>query len=318
MKLQRRLTAFAFTFCLSLNLASDALAADRVTTANGVVEATALAVAGVRSFKAIPFAQPPVGDLRWKEPQPAQNWTGVRNADQFGPRCMQRTGPGADYWFRGNGMSEDCLYLNIWTPAKSGKQRLPVLVYIYGGGVQNGDGSEPRYDGASMASKGIVAVTVNYRLNVFGFFSHPELTKESPHHASGNYGFLDQAAALQWVRRNIAAFGGDPKRITIAGESAGSISVSALMASPLSRDLIAGAIGESGALISTMPPRPLADSEQDGAKFAASAGGFAGCPPGHERGPGSTGCGQGPRHALQHEPGRVLLAEALAGDLCRE
>lgn len=153
-------------------------------------------------------------------------------------------------------MSEDCLYLNVWTPAKSAKEKLPVLVYIFGGGFQNGDGSEPRYDGESMARHGIVAVSVNYRTNVFGFFAHPELTRESPHHASGNYGLLDQVAALKWVQRNIAAFGGDPKRATIAGESAGSISVSALMASPLSKNLMAGAIGESGAMISTLPARP--------------------------------------------------------------
>ena len=250
----------------------EAFAADRVKIANGVIEATVQPGSGVRSFKGIPFAQPPVGDLRWREPQPVKNWKGVRSADQFGPRCMQRTSPTRDYWFRSNGMSEDCLYLNVWTPAKSDRERLPVLVYIFGGGFQNGDGSEPRYDGESMARKGMVAVTVNYRTNIFGFFSHPELTKESPHHASGNYGLLDQVAALEWVQRNIAAFGGDPKRVTIAGESAGSISVSALMASPLSRDLIAGAIGESGALISTLPPRPLAETEQDGVQFAASAG----------------------------------------------
>ena len=135
--------------------------------------------------------------------------------------------------FRSNGMSEDCLYLNVWTPAKSASERLPVLVYFYGGGFVAGDGSEPRYDGESMARKGIVALTVNYRLGVFGFIAHPELTKESPHHASGNYALLDQNAALQWVQKNIAAFGGDPRRVTIAGESAGSIAVSAQMASPL-------------------------------------------------------------------------------------
>src|SRR5215471_18366936 len=247
-------------------------AGDRVKTANGALETTVSPKEGVRSFKGIPFGQPPVGDLRWREPQPVENWKGVRNADQFGPRCMQRTTPGADYWFRSNGMSEDCLYLNVWTPAKSDRERLPVLVYIFGGGFQNGDGSEPRYDGEDMARKGMVAVTVNYRLNIFGFFSHPELTKESPHHSSGNYGLLDQAAALQWVHRNIAAFGGDPKRVTIAGESAGSISVSALMASPLSRDLIAGAIGESGAMFSSLPARPLAATEEDGLKFGVSAG----------------------------------------------
>jgi para-nitrobenzyl esterase len=247
-------------------------AADRVKTANGVLESTSAPKDGVRSFKGIPFAQPPAGDLRWREPQPVKNWTGARNADQFGPRCMQRTSPGADYWFRGNGMSEDCLYLNVWTPAKSSNEKLPVLVYIFGGGFQNGDGSEPRYDGESMARRGIVAVSVNYRLNIFGFFVHPELTKESPHHAAGNYGLLDQVAALQWVQRNIAAFGGDPKHVTVAGESAGSISVSALMASPLSKNLMAAAIGESGAAISSLPPQPLADAERNGVKFAAAAG----------------------------------------------
>ena len=241
-------------------------------TANGTVESTVPPRDGVRSFKGIPFAQPPVGDLRWREPQPVKNWTGVRNADKFGPTCMQRLSPNADYWFRGDGMSEDCLYLNVWTPAKSGREKLPVLVYIFGGGFQNGDGSEPRYDGESMARKGIVAVSLNYRTNIFGFFVHPELTKESPHHASGNYGLLDQVAALRWVQQNIAAFGGDPTRVTIAGESAGSISVSALMASPLSKGLIAGAICESGAAIASLPPRPLAEAEQNGVKFAAAAG----------------------------------------------
>jgi para-nitrobenzyl esterase len=201
-----------------------------------------------------------------------KNWPGVRNADKFGSTCMQRLSPNADYWFRSEGMSEDCLYLNVWTPAKSKRDKLPVLVYIFGGGFQNGDGSEPRYDGKSMAQKGIVAVSVNYRTNIFGFFVHPELTKESPHQASGNYGLLDQVAALQWVQKNIAAFGGDPKRVTIAGESAGSISVSALMASPLSRNLMAGAICESGAAIASLPPRPLAEAEQNGVKFAAAAG----------------------------------------------
>lgn len=263
---------FLFAICLGVGLAGQASAADRVETANGIVETTTPPDSGVRSFKGIPFAQPPVGDLRWREPQPVKDWKGVRNADKFGPRCMQRTAPTDDYWFRSDGMSEDCLYLNVWTPAKSDQERLPVLVYIFGGGFQHGDGSEPRYDGGNMAAKGIVAVSVNYRTNVFGFFSHPELSKESPHHASGNWGLLDQVAALQWVRRNIGAFGGDPKRVTIAGESAGSISVCALMASPLSRDLIAGAIGESGAMFESLPPSPLAKREREGAKFGAAAG----------------------------------------------
>jgi para-nitrobenzyl esterase len=269
--MKRLMPAVALCTPCALLLAGPALAADQVRTANGVVESTVPPKDGVRSFKGIPFAQPPVGNLRWREPQPVKDWPGARNADQFGPRCMQRTGPMADYWFRSNGMSEDCLYLNVWTPAKSGAEKLPVLVYIFGGGFQNGDGSEPRYDGESMARRGIVAVTLNYRTNVFGFFSHPELTLESPHKASGNYGLLDQVAALGWVRQNVAAFGGDPARVTIAGESAGSLSVSALMASPLSRDLMAGAIGESGALISTLPPRPLAETEEDGRRFGEAA-----------------------------------------------
>jgi para-nitrobenzyl esterase len=177
----------------------------------------------------------------------------------------------ADMVFRSNGTNEDCLYLNVWAPASRGAARLPVLVYFYGGGFTAGDGSEPRYDGAAMARKGIVALTVNYRLGVFGLFAHPDLTKESPHHASGNYGLLDQAAALQWVRDNIAAFGGDPRKVTIAGESAGSISVSALMASPLSKGLIAGAIGESGAAINpTFAPVPLEEAERAGTTFATA------------------------------------------------
>ncbi|MBD2753570.1 carboxylesterase/lipase family protein [Spirosoma validum] len=235
-------------------------------TANGVVEGVT-EQSGIRAFKGVPFAQPPVGELRWREPQPAKNWTGVRKATKFGPRAMQRAVFG-DMGFRSDGMSEDCLYLNVWTPAKSANEKLPVLVYFYGGGFIAGDGSEGRYDGESMAKKGIVAITVNYRLTVFGFMAHPELTKESPNHASGNYGYLDQSAALRWVQQNIAAFGGDPKRVTIAGESAGSVSVSAQMVSPLSKNLIAGAIGESGSLLGTLPPISLADGEQMGVKFA--------------------------------------------------
>ncbi|MCW3113830.1 MAG: carboxylesterase, partial [Segetibacter sp.] len=240
-----------------------------VKTVNGPVEGT-VEKSGVRSFKAIPFAAPPVGDLRWKEPQPVKNWQGTLNAKQFGQNGMQ-TNIFGDMAFRSKGMSEDCLYLNVWTPSGN-KKGLPVLVYFYGGGFVAGDGSEARYDGESMAAKGIVAVTVNYRLGVFGFMAHPELTKESPHNASGNYGLLDQAAALKWVQENIAAFGGDPKRVTIAGESAGSVSVSAQMASPLSKNLIAGAIGESGSLLGTLPATPLAKGEQTGVEFAKTVG----------------------------------------------
>lgn len=243
---------------------------NQVQTACGILEGT-LDTSGIRMFKGIPYAAPPVGNLRWKAPQPVKSWTGVRKASQFGPMPMQRRVFG-DMRFRANGMSEDCLYLNVWTPAKSPAERLPVLVYFYGGGYIAGDGSEYRYDGESMARKGIVTLTVNYRLNVFGFFAHPELTKESPNHASGNYGLLDQAAALKWVQQNIAAFGGDPKRVTIAGESAGSISVSALMASPLSKKLINAAIGESGSILGALSPVPLNKVEETGVKFADSIG----------------------------------------------
>ncbi len=248
------------------------LAADRVQTANGAVEGITVKNPAVRTFRGIPFAAPPAGDLRWQAPQPAKNWSGVRKLDKFGPRCMQAP-IYSDMQFRSNGVSEDCLYLNVWTPAKSASERLPVLVYIYGGGFQAGDSSEGRYDGESLAARGIVYVSMNYRLGIFGFFAHPELTKESKHNASGNYGLMDQAAAIEWVKKNIAAFGGDPNKITIGGESAGSFSVSALMASPLSKDLIAGAIGESGAILGpTLPARSLAKTEADGEKFGETIG----------------------------------------------
>jgi para-nitrobenzyl esterase len=236
----------------------------QVKTANGILEGTN--ESGIHVFRGVPFAAPPTGDLRWREPQPIKNWSGVRKADKFGPRAMQLPVFG-DMSFRSNGLSEDCLYLNVWTPSKSGKDKLPVLMYFYGGGFMAGDGSELRYDGEAMARRGIVSITVNYRLGVFGFLSHAELTKESPHHASGNYGLLDQNAALQWVQKNIALFGGDPKKVTIAGESAGSFSVCAQMASPLSKNIIAGAIGESGSLLGNATAT-LQDAEKSGETWA--------------------------------------------------
>jgi para-nitrobenzyl esterase len=269
--MKKPLNYFPTAIFLSIVLCGSAFAQNRVLTAAGVVEGTSDANTRVRSFKGIPFAKPPVGNLRWQAPQPVEPWAGVRKADQFGPRCMQKPVFG-DMGFRSNGMSEDCLYLNVWAPAKSNKELLPVLVYFYGGGFIAGDGSEARYQGESMAQKGIVALTVNYRLGVFGFLALPELTKESAHHSSGNYALLDQNAALRWVQQNIAAFGGDPKRVTIAGESAGSVSVSAQMASPLSKNLIAGAIGESGSVIATLGAIPLGEAEQNGLKFTTVAG----------------------------------------------
>ncbi|RFZ84955.1 carboxylesterase family protein [Mucilaginibacter terrenus] len=242
----------------------------QVKTVNGTVEGVT-EKSGVVSYKGIPFAQPPIGELRWKDPQPVNNWTGVRKCDAFGYNAMQKKVFG-DMGFRSPGMSEDCLYLNVWVPAKKTKEKMPVLVYFYGGGFVAGDGSEARYDGESMAKRGIISLTVNYRLGVFGFLSHPELSKESPHHSSGNYGLLDQNAALKWVQANIEAFGGDPKRVTIAGESAGSMSVSAQMVSPLSKNLINGAIGESGAMLGPLAPAPLSTGESNGVKFAEKIG----------------------------------------------
>lgn len=244
----------------------------QVVTENGILEGNYDTKNGIQKYFGIPFAKPPVDDLRWRAPQPLDNWEGVRHAKSFGPRAMQAPIFG-DMKFRSDGISEDCLYLNVWTPATRNTKNLPVLVYFYGGGFVAGDGSEPRYDGESMAEKGIVTVTVNYRLNIFGFFAHPELSAEASYKASGNYGLLDQTAALQWVQKNIAAFGGDPNKVTIAGESAGSISVSLQMASPLAKDMIAGAIGESGASIHpTLPPTSLAEAEQIGSDFAQKAG----------------------------------------------
>jgi len=244
----------------------------QVQISNGALLGTFNQATGIRSFKGIPYALPPVGDLRWKAPQPPANWTGVLKADHFSHMPVQKH-VYADMIFRADTMSEDCLYLNVWTPAKSGTEKLPVLVYFYGGGFSAGDGSEARYDGENMAQKRIVTLTINYRLGIFGFFAHPELTQESPNHASGNYGLMDQTAALRWVQANIAAFGGDPARVTIAGESAGSIAVCAQMVTPLSKGLIAGAIGESGGAIKpTFAPIPLADGEKTGTAFAAKVG----------------------------------------------
>lgn len=239
---------------------------------NGIIEGFINAESSLNLFFGIPFAKPPVGDLRWRTPQPLDNWQEILETKKFASRPVQIPVFG-DMHSRSESMNEDCLYLNVWAPSNPNSKNLPVLVYFFGGGFVAGDGSEPRYDGAALAQKGIVVVTANYRLNIFGFFSHPELSAEAPYKASGNYGLLDQNAALKWVKKNISAFGGDPKKITIAGESAGSISVSAHMASPLSKNLIAGAIGESGAAINpTMPPITMEEAEKIGLDFAKQAG----------------------------------------------
>jgi para-nitrobenzyl esterase len=224
-------------------------------------------------YRGIPFAAPPVGDFRWRAPQPVVKWDGVRAADKFGPDPIQ--GPG-----NGPNMSEDCLYLNVWTPAKSADERVPVLVWIYGGGFSFGSTSVPVHDGAHLARKGVVLVSIAYRVGPLGFLAHPELSAESPHHASGNYGLLDLVAGLKWVKQNIAAFGGDPNKVTIFGESAGAIAVSMLCASPEAKALFHGAISQSGG--SFGPPRSttypgenmkrLPDAEAAGVAYAQKAG----------------------------------------------
>lgn len=241
----------------------------QVKVAEGTLEG--IDESGIKTFKGVPFAAPPVGGLRWKAPQPAGKWHGVRQAKEFGPNPMQQDLFG-DMNFGTKEMSEDCLYLNIWTPAKKMNEHLPVLIYFNGGGLMCGSGSEPRYAGDAMARKGIIAVTANYREGIFGFFAHPQLSKETAYKGSGNYGFLDQVAAIRWVKDNIAAFGGDPERITIVGESAGSMSVSALMASPLCKGLFAQAMGSSGSVIGMKKVATLKNAEKSGLEVARKLG----------------------------------------------
>jgi para-nitrobenzyl esterase len=269
--LQKRSAGLAIALVLAA-VAANAASIEVKTTA-GVVKGATTADGRIRVFKGIPFGAPATAERRWQAPQPAPAWQGVREATEFGPRCVQ--GQIFDDIVFTN-KSEDCLNLNVWTPAQNADDRLPVMVWIHGGGFQAGSGAENRHDGTAFARRNVVLVSINYRLGIFGFFSHPELTKESGRNASGNYGLLDQVLALQWVRDNAAAFGGDPKNVTIFGESAGSLAVSALMASPLARGLFHKAIGESGAFFPLgsggLPLRPLADSEQQGLKFAGSIG----------------------------------------------
>lgn len=228
---------------------------------------------GLSIYKGIPYAAAPIGELRWREPQPVKSWRGVRNVTAFAPACMQ-TGvsmPGE----APPAVSEDCLYLNIWAPVRKANKRLPVIVWIHGGGYTNGSAAMPLYWGDRLAQKGVIVVTIGYRLGPLGFLAHPDLTSESRHRSSGNYGLMDQIAALEWVRKNIVAFGGDPNRVTIAGQSSGSISVSILMASPLANGLFQRAIGESGGLFEPLQLAPkfvLVNAEKDGEKFAKSLG----------------------------------------------
>lgn len=242
------------------------------TIGSGKVKGVATADRTVTAFKGIPFAAPPVGDLRWKEPQPAKPWSGVLMCNQFSASPIQNKPAPFAMWteeFIGppEPLSEDCLYLNVWTPAKSSKEKLPVLMWIYGGGFVSGSSACAIYDGEALAKEGIVFVSINYRVGVFGFFSHPDLTKESGKNASGNYALLDQLAALKWIKANIAAFGGDPDKVTIAGQSAGSFSVQALVASPLSKGLFRGAIAHSGASMGRFSKK-LSDAEKTGIELS--------------------------------------------------
>jgi para-nitrobenzyl esterase len=227
---------------------------------------------GVASFKGIPYAAPPVGELRWRPPQGAASWTGVRDATSFGPDCMQKPFPG-DAAPLGVTPAEDCLYLNVWAPEKPSSKKMPVMVWIYGGGFVNGGSSPAVYDGSQFAKHGIVFVSFNYRLGRFGFFAHPALTAASKGEPLGNYGYMDQIAALEWVKRNIAAFGGDPGNVTIFGESAGGGSVLTMLTSPMAKGLVHKAIIESGGgRGSLMPARDLAAAEKIGVALAKRAG----------------------------------------------
>src|SRR5580700_9367745 len=237
-------------------LAPVTVRAQSVRIENGLIQGSP--EGAITVYKSVPFAAPPLGELRWQAPQPPLLWKGVQQADKFGPICMQRgvSVPGS----AAEPVSEDCLTLSLWTPAKSRDERLPVMVWIPGGGFTQESASIPLYWGAALARRGVIVVTINYRVGLLGFLAHPELTRESGHHTSGNYGLLDQIAALGWIKRNITAFGGDPERVTIWGQSAGSMSVSLLMASPLAHGLYQRAIGESGAYF--VPPAATGSNEK--------------------------------------------------------
>jgi para-nitrobenzyl esterase len=277
-------------------LATAALPAiiDPVKIESGSIAGASDSDSTVRIYKGIPYAAPPVGELRWKAPQPAPKWEGVRMADQFGNVCTAGGGGGRGRAGRGQGgqarggapqaapnprrgpagppASEDCLYINVWTPAKSPNDKLPVFVWTYGGGFTGGSGSDSWYDGETLAMKGIIVVTYNYRLGIFGFYAHPDLTAEDPRHTSGNYGMMDWLAALHWVQKNIAAFGGDPRKVTIGGESAGAIMVANSVASPQAKGLFIRAIGQSGAWmgLGINKMRTLAQAEEAGKRAAGT------------------------------------------------
>ena len=256
-------------------LAGTALANDAPHARVGTGELVGIRQVDVSAFLGVPFAAPPVGDLRWRAPRPPLPWSGVRPADRFGASCLQEVSPAGfgpwkhEYVVQG-AVSEDCLFLNVWTPAPAGAH-LPVLVWIHGGAFTSGSGSVPIYNGTTLASQGVVVVTINYRLGIWGFLAHPDLTREASGVAPSNFGLQDVVAALRWVQDNINVFGGDPRRVTIAGQSAGSMAVHDLLVSPLAKGLFAQAISES-ALPGAIPMRSLGEAEAAGVAFARSKG----------------------------------------------
>lgn len=273
------LTLYFLAACSSTKQAggSSPIDINGVPTEAGLVSGVPGTDGIVKIFRGIPFAAPPVGDLRWKAPQPVPRWEGVRPCDKFPPSAMQSKPTPFAMWSKEfmapeEPLGEDCLYLNLWTAAQASGEKRPVIVWIHGGGFVGGSGSVPLYDGEEMAKKGVVFITINYRLGIFGFFAHPELSAESSSHVSGNYGILDQIAALRWVKHNVSAFGGDPGRVTIAGQSAGAFSVNALLVSPPAKGLFHRAIGQSGGMFgSDLIPLPtLQQAEQSGLAFSES------------------------------------------------
>ncbi len=260
---------------IAVSLPRATAAQPAVPTTGGPVQGVPAADGAITSYKGIPYAAAPVGDRRWRAPEPPAAWTAVRRADRFGSSCMQTIVEERKPWtyefMAHNAVSEDCLFLNVWTPAKAPDAKLPVFFWIHGGGNVEGSAAVPIYDGEALARKGVVVVTINYRLGVFGFLAHPELTQEAGR--SGNYGSLDQLAALRWVRANIAAFGGDPGNVTIAGQSAGASGVHNLVASPLAKGLFHRAIAESGSgYVAPNPIRRLVDAQTAGVAFAEAKG----------------------------------------------
>jgi para-nitrobenzyl esterase len=273
---QAAITVFLAALCTQT---STAQITGPVKVSGGSVQGVPGKVASMTVFKGIPYAAPPVGDLRWRAPQPVVPWEGVRKAARFGASCIQREVYQRKPWtwefMAHNDMSEDCLFLNIWTPAKSGTDKLPVYVFLHGGGNVEGSGSVPVYDGEGMAKKGIIVITPNYRLGILGTLVHPDLSAEAPYHASGNYSDLDIVAALKWIKENIAQFGGDPDKVTIGGQSAGSGHVFNMTVTPLAKGLFRGAINESGingGVITPTETTSLAEAENAGVAFATAKG----------------------------------------------